>query len=185
MRCCYGESESFSGKHTLLELTPCCLAHAGTHAKGRSSHAPCLQMIRIGQAMGRSGNMGADHPTHWGQTTKRHLEVLQPVGDTGEVQPDERRPRRRVGSQKARSTRLNLHFGKGKALETPVIGKGPRYLLGLSGFNSTQLIKATLTDLRLAMTDTVRYAVCSLSAPWISSYDKKRTGGQSGGLKVL
>jgi hypothetical protein len=72
-------------------------------------------MIRIGQATGRSGYMGADYPTHWGQTTKRHLEVLQPVGDTGEVQPNKRRLRR-VGSQKARSTRLNLRFGKGKAL---------------------------------------------------------------------
>lgn len=112
--------------------------------------------------------------THWGQTTKRHLKVLQPVGDTGEVQPDERRPR--VGSQKARSTRLR--FGKGKALEeTPVIGKGPRYLLGLSGSNSTQLIKATLTDPRLDVTDMVRYAVCSLLGLWISSYEKKRTGG--------
>jgi hypothetical protein len=167
----------------LLQLTPCCLAHAGTHAKGRSSHALCLQMIRIGRATGRSGNMGADYPTHWGQTTKRHLEVLQPVGDTGEVQPDERRPRR-VGSQKARSTHPNLRFGKGKALETPVIGKGPRYLLGLSGFNSTQLIKATLTDLGLDVTDTVRYGVCSLLSLWISSYGNERTVGQSG-LKVL
>jgi hypothetical protein len=59
--------------------------------------------------------MEADYPTHWGQTTKRHLEVRQPVGDTGEVQPNKRRLRR-VGSQKARSTRLNLCFGKGKAV---------------------------------------------------------------------
>ncbi|PTQ39637.1 hypothetical protein MARPO_0044s0078 [Marchantia polymorpha] len=50
-----------------LQLTPC-LAHAGTHTKGRS-HALCLQMIKIGQATGRSENMGADYPTHWGQTT--------------------------------------------------------------------------------------------------------------------
>ena len=172
------------------ESIPClrrtsCLAHAGTHAKGRS-HALCLQMIRIGQAIGRNRNMGADYPTHWGQTTKRHLEVLQLVGDTGEVQPpDERRPRRRVGSQKAHSTHLNLRFGKGKALETPVIGKRPRYLLGLSGSNSTQLIKATPTDIRLNVTNMVRYAVCSLLGLWIFSYEKSEEQAGKAASKVL
>jgi group II intron reverse transcriptase/maturase len=160
---------SFSGKHT---LQPFGLVHLGKHANARWPSALCLLLVKTSKALVGVVKyyMGADHLSYWGQTTKRHLEALQPIGDTGEIQSNYFL----TGSQRTRSTCLTRKRpGNRKALATsPVNGKGSRYLLSLSRFYSTQPEGTTPLDPGVDVTENVRYGVDSLLGLWIHSYKK-------------
>nr|NP_943681.1 putative reverse transcriptase and intron maturase [Chara vulgaris]AAP92213.1 putative reverse transcriptase and intron maturase [Chara vulgaris] len=163
------EERSFSGKHT---LQPFGLVHLGKHANARWPSALCLLLVKTSKALVGVVKyyMGADHLSYWGQTTKRHLEALQPIGDTGEIQSNDFF----TGSQRTRSTCLTRKRpGNRKALATsPVNGKGSRYLLSLSRFYSTQPEGTTPLDPGVDVTENVRYGVDSLLGLWIHSYKK-------------